>query len=47
MEGRPPRPPKPPQSTVEKTVDEASPVETDDKEGGADIPPQEAVKGTE
>jgi cell division protease FtsH len=44
MEGRPPRPPKPPQSTVEKTVDEASPVE---KEGGADIPPQEAVKGTE
>jgi len=47
MEGRPPRPPKPPQSTVEKTVDEASPVETNDKEGGADIPPQEAVKGTE
>jgi cell division protease FtsH len=47
MEGRPPRPPKPPQSTVEKTVEEASPVETDDKEGGADIPPQEAVKGTE
>jgi cell division protease FtsH len=46
MEGRPPRPPKPPQSTIEKTTEDVSPVEAA-TEKESDIPPQEAVKGTD
>ncbi len=46
MEGKTPRPPKPPQSSVtEKAGEEVS--STEDEEESDDIPPQEAVKGTE
>ena len=45
MEGKPPRPPKPPQAMAEKATEEDSPVTEDD--GESDIPPQEAVKGTD
>lgn len=45
MEGKPPRPPKPPQSVTEKAVEEVS--STEDEEESDNIPPQEAVKGTE
>ena len=44
MEGKPPRPPKPPQSMAEKTEEEDL-VTEDEKD--SDIPPQEAVKGTD